>query len=419
MIDMAGEDTIEIPAEWRRIVHGRRGGRVTPILPEPLTDAERAVGEELTGAVSRYLADHLVPRESDPDIVECVRSGADTSLAVAVRLGVASQIAGHQGQDRLPSLLLDPLIDDRGLAYAAQAVAELGRLRLERLSWDGLGLVFGNDPHGPRTLNTFDVRQAAGCWREGLRHLRNRIAVASEAGQRSVMDAVTPLRDNGFGARCYATYLTVRADWLEQDLRDDDCWNGAAQLLAYCAHSVDQLREASDRGRHEDWAVSAYDAVGDQSVPVLLSGLRDPNTDVVSARSLEVVTRIPTDEAMNALLDLLGYTGMPRVVGAAVERFPRRALRLLAMRATDELAGGLLRRHVRAHPDLPLGPDLSQRDLAEQPAPQAPRDQIPDLLLDPPWNRPRRRSRKVALPDELAVPRISWQDGEQQRWSYD
>jgi hypothetical protein len=150
-----------------------------------------------------------------------------------------------------------------------------------------------------------------------------------------------------------------------------------------------------------------------------------------------VLAALPTDEAFRLLLARLHKPQVHAAVTEAARRYPARALRLLGEASASggpeiaPYAARLLRRHVRAHPDLtatllPGLPAEVRRAVesidalaGERWAEEAPPEALPRVLCDPPWTREGARVKPVAVrglkaPDE---PEIAWEPGEREEWA--
>ena len=162
-----------------------------------------------------------------------------------------------------------------------------------------------------------------------------------------------------------------------------------------------------------DQFVTAYDAVGNAAAPLIARWLaQEWWSPDIRRGALEVLTRIPTDEAFGLLLHLVDLPDVAGGVLAAARRFPRRAARMLASHRDGDLIEVLFLRHVRAHPDVPEAALVHR-------APDAPADAVPRLLASPPWTR-KPLPRVTVSPSPLAAePRMAWRDGEQEDWAYD
>ncbi|MCB9592416.1 MAG: DUF4132 domain-containing protein [Sandaracinaceae bacterium] len=164
----------------------------------------------------------------------------------------------------------------------------------------------------------------------------------------------------------------------------------------------------------------------------------------------EALSAIPSDAAFEALLDrslqstlgLRAYAGTPvlrnercyaQPLEDATERFPKRALRILARRSLGggppaDRARALLQSAVRRHgetarsiaPTLPDAERLAVEAILDASSTAtAPRDAWPAILREPPWTQKRKNAApkaKLAL-TRLEVPtRVDWRGDERARW---
>lgn len=233
--------------------------------------------------------------------------------------------------------------------------------------------------------------------------------------RRHGMIAVEPARDGGQDAgRERVPGHPLTEPELAALTRPDD-----EKLAVYSAATAEQLSRFMTgqlgwyREDRLDQFVTAYDAVGNAAAPLIAQWLAQEWWSPNARRdALEVLTRIPTDEAFGLLLHLVELPDVAGGVLAAAGRFPRRAARMLAAHRDGDLIDMLFLRHVRAHPDLPEAALVHR-------APDAPADAVPQLLVAPPWTR-KPPPRVTVPPSPLAAePRIVWQDGEQEEWAYD
>jgi Domain of unknown function (DUF4132) len=258
-------------------------------------------------------------------------------------------------------------------------------------------------------------------WEEAARQLRALLAVAPPQVYDEAVAALSLLRDGSPRQRIATSYLVPdRHDWVAADLADglaDFSYLGL--LLFYSAATAEQLsyftaeRLGWYREDRLEQFVTAYDVVGNAVAPLIAQWLAQEWWSPDTRRAaLEVLTRIPTDEAFGLLLHLAELPDVAGGVLAAGGRFPRRAARMLASRRDGDLIDVLFLRHVRTHPEVPEAALVHR-------VPDAPADAVPRLLASPPWTR-KPPPRVTVTPSPLAAePRIVWRDGEQEEWAYD
>ncbi|WP_141584620.1 DUF4132 domain-containing protein [Actinomadura sp. WMMA1423] len=421
---LPGEDDLVIPEAWRRSLHPRRGGAPGPrIKPDrSAADAVRSFVEETGGAVEAL-------REGgagEPALIEAARryldGRPDPAGAAAVAAVTVMAVPGFDRKDKARRAFVDAWAAEHGAAFAACALVELSRTEPARMgggNWRGtrIGAQHVADEH------TFKLAQ------EEARRVRGLLAAAPEA---EYADAVERLaaRRTGWSARWLVSYLVpTRQDWVDECCaaplpparRHDLLWMvmsalGKPEQLATPFPARGLYWGQATRGLLATMA----EGIGPGVLPFLLAqadghGLESDDRK----RIFETVAILPTDEAFQALLDRLDRKHVRAALGEAARRFPMRALRLLARAGADDI----LATHVEAHTDLvasalPGLPDdvaAAVRRVTDGSGrlPAAAPDELPAVLADPPWLRPRRPVLTgLAVPE----PRLAWLDGERQEW---
>ena len=376
---MPGEDETKIPDAWRYAVHPRRHGMAG-------LEQGRGQGGDTFGGMFRDAA--------------VLAANATLAAYGFEDPGIAADEAGSA------LVAIDELVAERGLAGAAVTFAEryahevpaagilVPSFRWDRETWDDDGTWIGGFPGA------------------AAKHLRSMLAIAPQDVYDDAVAALALLRDGSLRQRIVASYLMPdRRDWVSADLAEIPADQVLAGLLFYSAATVEQLSRFR-ASTLEDF-VTAYDAVGNELVPLLARWLTAAWWAPQARRdALEVLTRIPTDAAFDVLLHLTGLPEVPGGVREAADRFPSRAARMLAAHRDIDLVSVLFVRHVGAHPDVPEATLVAR-------VPDAPADAVPPLLASPPWTR-QLPARVVVPPSRYATePRIIWRDGEQEQWAGD
>src|SRR5690606_33164179 len=146
------------------------------------------------------------------------------------------------------------------------------------------------------------------------------------------------------------------------------------------------------------------------------------------------VTHLPTDEAMQALIDRLDQKYVAPALDEMSKRFPRRALRLLGEASggtsmSARTAADLVRRHVLTHPEVvtEVAPTLPPAVRARVDAIGARRARVgvadpatlPGVLVTPPWTVKRTRAKPVVVAGlEPTIERgMAWAPGERENWA--
>ncbi|MEW2355460.1 DUF4132 domain-containing protein [Spirillospora sp. NPDC029432] len=391
----------ELPEEWRDAAHPMHGAAG---VPETALDA---AAEKLNPAAAA---------ETDP---------ARAAAAVMMQHG--------SGRMRtwLPDGIVDALVAGRGLAFAACAIVELSGFDFRRTA-DGAGFTAVPRPDD-------DIRITG---ERCLRRMRVLLAAADGAEYAAAAERLAAHRRT-LGQRVAAAYLVpTMTEWVDECCANKPApsYQGReAENLLLCSlttsHQVDLLVGVGRPGYFgltDDIVGTLLSQLGAAALPLLLP---DPRALADQRRTLlRAISLLPSDAAFRALLDQVGEKDVPPVLVKTMERFPRRALRLLPAAAAGTtraagIAADLLRVHLRAHGDLvaealPGLPDearrTAERMLAEtgRSAPEAPAGDLPALLAAPPW-KGRRKKAKPAVIDGLEAPpaAVSWEDGERERWA--
>ncbi|MEU8122284.1 DUF4132 domain-containing protein [Spirillospora sp. NPDC049024] len=431
----ADESTWVMPEEWRRIAHPRRD------RPGPWPDVRidtgavgeaRALVEAARGDVEEVLALPGTPSELAERGRAHLKGEAD-ALGAAVVASVAVSRRGLRGLRGM-----DPFRDawaaEHGLPFAACAYAELCDITTDyrqaggTATWSGVRWAEASDHRG-------------GWWarQRAARHLRALVSAADDDEYAEVVAELagrrrTPLQ------RMVVSYLApTRRDWVDE-VRADPAIIGLPPHMTYrwmlfCSLGApEQVDPAAlplgPHDRRTSVVATLVDGVGPSAaVPLVARALERGYTDAETYRGLlDVLARLPVDEAFQALLDRIRFKDVPPALTAAARAYPRRALRLLASAAQRPEVEEVLWAHLLTHPELadetlpelPGGPRAVVEALRETTVrvPEASVDALPPLLVDPPWTRPRRKSKPVVIKD-LEPPgtcSVVWEPGERQAW---
>ncbi|WP_192781318.1 DUF4132 domain-containing protein [Nonomuraea africana] len=428
------EDLFTMPTSWVRSLHPRRGGvRVTvkrldadsPSKVAATLDKYRQVildclalcpDPEIAAAGAAYLA-------GDP---------ASTPLGAAT---VAEVLGAHLDWQDSTTLhaFAEAWLIERGQVFAAVAVAELSSLKC------------GDDQHYySSTQPALPIQRLAatdgpGRWWGWNRvelpmRVRTAIAAASDAEYAEVVAALAGCREGGPHQRVAASYLVpTETDWVEADCAEAARLNpGLANGLVAAISTPDQAALIASNvwlyyvTHSLALPATVVDGMGGAAVPVLAGWLDDAHGAEDQRRLLAMLAELPTDAAMQALIDRVEHKyGQPALLRAAA-RYPRRAMRLLAA-AGGKVVGDLLRAHVLAHPDLvdevlaDVSGAAAQRISAiatTAAVATAPPEALPEVLVSPPWTRRRTASKPVVVSDLVCAdePTVVWGPGERDSW---
>ncbi|GAA2096735.1 DUF4132 domain-containing protein [Actinomadura alba] len=453
-----------LPTELRRQLHPRRGGHPGPAIkidktaaaslreqreqkwPDPESLIARvAPGPEWVNAARRYLScaadpagaavvalipwkvERTVPGSGSPSDwdwrngvwvrkhgVPDERQDGDDRDWVRSRYGGWSKGGIPDDLPELQSRLVDAWSVEHGLAFAACALVELSTAAA---TWiDGATIRF---------------RAGKNLWlgQEAARRLRTLLAAAGDSDYREAVERLAEHRRT-LQQKVVVSYLVpTRQDWLEecQDWLDDSSYG--LEWLQLAIGTPERLAKGNLtwEGYPMGALVTLADTAGADALPLFVQGLDGRGTldDDERRRLLKVIALMPFDEAFQVLVDRAGDRLVEPALTKAMTRFPARALRLLAAAGATELLAG----HVRAHPELTatMLPDLPAGSRAavegvvatDVRLPEAEPDDLPGLLVDPPWTR-ERAVRKPVVIAGLEPPgeqKMTWAPGERETWS--
>ncbi|MEV4003542.1 DUF4132 domain-containing protein [Actinomadura sp. NPDC049753] len=412
------EDTLVIPAAWRRRLHPRRGG--TPGTALKLDPAAGDALAEKIRAQSADIDDVLRTPQSEPALVAAARrylSGRDDPLGAAV----AGQIAVRKEpwQENPHAWLVDAWCAERGAAFAAAAVTGLSKAEP---TWRWI-------ENGERTeawIRLRDPQEQHGYWwgmRGALVRMRAVLAAADDAEYERAVARMGECRDNVLLRSVTAYLAPTRQDWVEESLAEFGVLPGHMySWMMWCSvASPAQLARLGVLGwqaANAELVTTAVDGVGAALAPLLAHAYDTAANAKVRRNTTEALAVLPTDEAFQALVERADQDRVRPALAAAAQRFPARAARLLSGAAAGtgkaaEIAAALLEEYLLTHPELDEGEARRAR------VPDAPARELPACLADPPWNRRPREGRTVEI-DGLVPPDIDavrWARGERESWS--
>ncbi|MET7467897.1 DUF4132 domain-containing protein [Micromonospora sp. NPDC005599] len=434
--ELPDEDAFEVPAGWRRMLVPRRGG--APGLALPSAAKGRAAGRKVLDSVAAQVA-ATARATDDPELGPALRGYLDgehsplggAALVAAVAVGLA-----YHGREQQGLALADLLVADLGVAGVAVAATE-------QITVAGTGVASSLPLRRTEANNAHNY----GHWRLHqwvLRRVRAHLVAAGEADYAAVRAALVPYRSGPLAARAVTSFLLpTEREWVAQDVADVAREGGPllAELLLCAVDDVDAIHTLAG---HLQVYRLIYDqapiatvtaAVGPPIAPVLVGWFDHEHARADGHKLLvSLLSALPGDEPMAALLDRLDRRYVPPAVTEMLRRFPVRGVRLLAGAADGRSpvareAAMLLRAHVLANPAaveaaLPaLEP--AQRERVERvrdsasALPVAGPDRLPPVLVTPPWSVRRVRATPPVV-DGLKRPAGSataWLPGERERWA--
>ncbi|MBO4270987.1 DUF4132 domain-containing protein [Microbispora triticiradicis] len=425
-IEVEDEDRLTMPAAWLRALHPRRGGvKVSVKRPDPGAPRELAARVD---ARRQLIRDSLAgcPDSEIASAGAAYLAGEPTPLGAAA---VASVVAAQLPWNERTSLRLfgEAWPAEHGPVFAATAVTELA----------SLGLHVGGYAQPLRRLATDESHNHwyGWPWMEVASRVRAVLSVAPDAEYAEVVAALAVSREGGLHHRVAASYLApTEVEWVADDCAEVSRVNPDLALGLVAAVSTPEhaaLVAGHVRGHSVFGSLALpatlVDGIGEAAVP-MLAGWFDDLYDAESRRRLlGVLAELPGDAAMRALLDRIEHKYAESAFLRAAARFPRRAMRMLAT-SGGKVQDTLLRAHVLAHPGLvadvlaSVGDEAAGRInkiAAAAAVPAAPLEALPEVLVSPPWTRPRTVRKPVVVDDLMCTdePAVVWRPGERDTWS--
>ncbi|MFD7734521.1 WGR and DUF4132 domain-containing protein [Kitasatospora phosalacinea] len=430
------EEAFVLPAAWRKAVLPRRGGRVPEVSrpgPEALEREERRIAGR-----GDWVARVLDAPGSDPELVRAARAylaGVPDAVGAAA---VASMLpAAWQADVAEQALFADVWTARHGLAFAVRALLQQDAVETH---YRQSGRDVSEIALRVRTVRPHYYAREARPVEERLRTL---LAAAPEPEYREVLAVVAGCRTTPRW-RALVSYLAPGVPgWLDECLAEmphygDD--KGELQRHLLCSLDDPAQAEAFVDDPWQAWrswtpqmVATVADSVGTATALLMGEGFRHTYGTDEEREMAAVLARFPSDEAFRLLLAKLDGKHVRPALQEAAQRYPVRAVRLLAEAAAQGGRGGataraMLDTHVRLHRELlpQILPRLNdaaaalvaELDGARPQAPEAAPEALPPLLVSPPWTRPRTRRKPRVLeglrPDEGVE--LVWRAGEQERW---
>lgn len=364
-------------------------------------------------------------------------SGADVTGVTDVDAVTPFQAALMESMLKTGSMFGVSAIDlwgmSRGLAFAVEAFVEYCGV------WDlDSGDLFSPAPADHHFRPRSEVLRLAGF-----------VWSVPDAEYAEVVAVAERLRTDepGAVARALTSFLfPERPEWFWADLDAADRGELAYAALLPSVSTRDQASALAERFRGlTGWRwrgdptveVTFLTAAGFAALPFLIAWCDSghecetmvngrPRPCPIHRRCLDVIGRIPTDAALAALAERIEQPGVGEHLQAAVKRFPRRALRVLAESAATEASARTLTMVVLADPDHARAEAarLSPRARARIEAvlgdtTPAERLDLPEILAAPPWRDRKRKRVKPVVVEGLTPPaevRVAWLPGEREAW---
>ncbi|MFF2814976.1 DUF4132 domain-containing protein [Kitasatospora cineracea] len=432
----AGEDAFQWPAAWRAAVVPRRGGGAVSPAEWPGPDAV-AFEDALIAEHREWIEQVCAADESDPALVGAVRAYLGGAADPGGAAGVSAMLpALYADDDAGGAALMDAWTVRHGPAFAARAAVETMEVEYWR-SRPGYPRPCLR-PADPNQVFSYGEAQS-----KVLRWARHLLSVADEDAYRAALAEVGAARTGGPQRRVGAAFLfPERTDWVDEwiDELPERPSRPVWSLLVGALGRPEQVDRLLPRLTRYQWwarpAATAADGLGTAAAPMPALALRHLDSGREAGQLAELLLEFPSDEAFGALLARIDDRAVQPVLLRAVERYPVRALRLLAAAVQD---GGVTARHLlerslrgaAASGRLPVLLERLERldpataaflralPAANPAGPVADVAEWPAVLASPPWQRPRRAGKPRVLTGLTAdeEPELHWQDGERELWT--
>ncbi|MFI6521382.1 DUF4132 domain-containing protein [Spirillospora sp. NPDC050679] len=468
---MTSTDVLEIPVEWRAYLHPRRGGIPGPAIePDP---GAAAWLRDLTAAGLATVEGVAESAETEPGIGGRMRAwlrgepdpvGAAATALVLVQGERPTAFGGGDLQVAAAERrrFADAWAAEHGLAFAACAFAELSGLHY---GWESsrrpperpngnivvlYAVAEGSARLYPGVVNVRSTHYLVwrDCWwGKGedplMLRLRALLAAASDAEYEEAAERLAAHRTSAFPRMAASYLIPTRRDWMDEccSLSARLFSQDVAQLQFLCSMSspahVAAYRERKRSLFPQDLTPAILgtllEGAGAAAWPILkdcLSFYRDRDEQERAERGLllQALPLLPVAEMFPMLLEQRAQKGVSAVLHAAAERHPVHAARGLAPIAakgdTDSLAAaGMLEGWLRAYGDEPPAgirelPADVRKVIDPYLRPRLPAaDDLPELLVSPPWTRKGARPKPHNVPG-LAAPagHVAWEPGEREEW---
>lgn len=364
----ADENAWVVPDEWWALADRIRGrGPVRPRVPK--VEAEAAY-PELEGSAEVSAALKASAAAGFAEVAEAglaVLAGrATTPLGVAAVAAAVEAVIPWDKEVRRESLLAFPVVDAwvvrYGVVFAAEAAVALAGLDFhQQIPRDrSPSRVW---PHGVEAMYGTEVAAL-------LAEVRDYLVESSDVEYSAALEVLGRYRAErgSFAVRLATSYLLpTEQHWFAEDVsivggqsgpRRPSGYQDALRGLIASATTLEQLAALpdftyayvlSDRVRCSV-VTNVGPAVASATVVALDRCGDEPGRQRVLAG---VLAHFPTDEAFAILLERIELPTVRPALLEAAQRFPRRALRLLAASTSRSPAvANLLRTHGNAHPEL-------------------------------------------------------------------
>lgn len=442
------ESTFTLPSAWSRQAEPFRGRRPAPNLkldPVATSAAADQLRQRMQPAVRRVL-DHPA---SDSDLVKRAELHAGTASGPLRRakqqddpLGAAvltmALCSSLSWQERSQSVTVtDDLLLRYGAPFAAEVGAHLGGV----IVTTARGVVSGQIDHyiktaKPGELNSYAIEPV-------LTRLRAHLTAVDDATYADAVRRLAALRSAPIGVRIVTSYLApTEQQWVDDDVASlGNLQQGGFKWPMLLASATTRAQVDAILSLTPPWAIaqrpellySIAANVGPDAAGALVALFDSDLYAATNKRLLNMISVLPTDEAFTALVDRIDQKYVSPVVIGAMGRFPARAVRILATRASGSDAKArscreLLRGHLISNPGITehVGTELDAAsaralesiDRATALVPVADAADISSILATPPWERRRSAAKPVVVAGLAPSSGLSlrWKPGEREEW---
>lgn len=421
------EDTLALPESWKRFVRPRRGhGKQRRIRLDP--EGGREFLALHSDRVRRRLALDVNREYATAGLAFLDGDGDADVLGVAAVMALAQPAIANVELTNRP--LFDLVAADHGLAFATAALAE--------------SLTFQAVQTGPHSeVGLLRITLAHKQWwkvkgHKELHEIRALLGAASDADYAAATAALAEHRTSPAHRLAVSLLVPEERAWLDEvcaEHLEQQPFSAATTSLLEVIATGGQLRDLGVKSGSLSWPRSAEIAdllhrLGADAMPVIelhLRGYCDVNDKKILYRALAAM---PTDEALQALLDRLDEPTAVALAMEAAANFPKRTLSAVAARLAD--AGPEERKRLTAllySDPILLDVALPQMDAAVQEAiaaltagsrrlPEAADADLPRLLTAPPWADAGTGRAAVVIKglEPPAIHRLVWAEGDREDW---
>ncbi|THV32076.1 DUF4132 domain-containing protein [Glycomyces paridis] len=420
-------ERIELPDSWNAHLLARRDRGAEPVAVD--ADAPRRLAELY--AKWAWQTDRITAAVEHPDHIAAIAAAAEgrpDPLGAALRARIFLEARPRIGAGHT-ALLRDAWAAEHGIAFAAQATLELMSFQMY---WRA------KSNYNEDTLSVREVALVSLAHYDGVAHfaepMRALLAGLPDAEHAAARDALAARRSDELRRFLTAVLMPDQADWV-MDACDVYAAETHADYGCGILWSIMSTKEHLERSRirrlvrHWNSAQAlaiAADALGLDVLPILrpiLSGEQDAHAELRD-HTYELLSRMPSDEALAHLLGDLGNPHAMVAARAAVKRFPDRALGVLSRIVAETTGPGQARLagFAKATGLLEPGPGRDAADQARVAELLAatrrhPVAAAPAVFTTPPWESFARIKAGAAIaltaPD---VDELRWEEGEREAW---